>query len=519
MPDARPALLRNGALLVALLAGAAALRFIDLSGLPPAHYRDVALTANDALEAAAGRPRLHYTYDEGLYPNLTALAFLLFGPSDWSVRAVGALCGTLTCLGVWCLGRVLDRERAGLHGAFLMAFSFWHVILSRSGFRAVLLPLLMVFAVALLARGLRGGRTGDFVAGGILFGLGVHVYPAVRFAPFLLPGWLVVEWRSAGRPRRRMAGGLALFAVAAFLAALPMLVDYLRHPEHFTSPHRRVSVFSPLVRASEVPAFLSENLVKTALMFHVRGDLNWRHNLSGGAMLDPLTGLLLVVGLAVLFRDGRRAAAAALVVGWLVAMLLPNVLSVEGVPHGLRSSAVLPALMLLAGGGLAWLEERLARKVGRRIAGAAAGVLLVGLGCLAAHRTFVAWGRSPALWEAHDGPYRAAAYLLLAAPPGTERFVLANGTGYPVKGHPAELQTFLWEMREAPPVILGPGDASRVRMHGRPALVAVLRADERLPDILRDLNPGAAVVAVQGPGLSAKAPVYRISAPAPGGGR
>src|SRR5881628_461259 len=153
--DAR--LRRERILLLAFLGAAAALRFYALATLPPAHYHDVALTAMDAMRAASGHPCLHYTYDEGLYSNLMALFFLLFGPSDWSVRAPGALFGVLTCWGIYRLGRALGLGRAGTYGAGLLAVSFWHVLLSRSGFRAVLLPLLLSHSAALLVEGLRRG--------------------------------------------------------------------------------------------------------------------------------------------------------------------------------------------------------------------------------------------------------------------------------------------------------------------------------------------------------------------------
>src|SRR5437867_9260122 len=143
--------------LIMVLAAAALLRFYDLSGLPPAHYRDVALTATDALRAASGHPRLHFTYDEGLYADLMGLVFLVLGASDWTVRAPGALFGVLTCWGVLRLGRAFERERAGLFAAALLAVSFWHVLLSRSGFRAVLLPCLLVHGMAFLVEGLRSG--------------------------------------------------------------------------------------------------------------------------------------------------------------------------------------------------------------------------------------------------------------------------------------------------------------------------------------------------------------------------
>ncbi len=502
---------REGGLLLGLLAGAAFLRFRALDLLPPAHYRDVALTAIDALRAAAGHPCLHYAYDEGLYANLMGLLFLAAGPSDWSVRAPGALFGVLTCWGVYRLGKAFGLGREGLWGAGLLAVSFWHVLLSRSGFRAVLLPMLLAHALAFLVEGLRTGRAGRLLAAGVLFGLGVHVYPAVRFAPLILPAYLAV---SLGRDRRawaRSAQGLALFAGAALLVAAPMLLHYLHHPEHFNFPHRVVSVFSPKLDRATIPGQLWHNLVATLLMFHLRGDANWRHNLSGAPQLDPLTGVLLLVGVVAVVRRPGAGPAAALVLGWVPAMLLPNLLSVEGVPHGLRSSGTLPALALLGGIGMAALEQAVSRRAGARAAAALVLSMLLALGAWTAHRYFVAWGTDARVVAAHDGAYRAAARLMLAAPPGVTRLLVANGQGFRAYGQPAEVQPFLFEMRGAPPVVVGPHDFDKLTLAGRPAIAVLIRRDDHVLSVIRDLNPRATIREIAAPGLSADTPAYRIN--------
>jgi len=496
----------------AVLAAAALLRFYHLSSLPPAHYRDVALTASDALRAASGHPCLHYTYDEGLYANLMGLLFLVLGPSDWTVRAPGALFGVLTCWAVYRLGRALGLEREGLFGAGVLAVSFWHLVLSRSGFRAVLLPLVMTLSFALLAEGLRAGKGRAMTAAGVFFGLGVHVYPAVRFAPLIVPPYLLAELgldREAWRARLK---GLLLFAGAAFVIALPMLLDYLHHPEHFTLPRRLVSVFSPLFDRRLLLPELERNLVATLLMFHVHGDDNWRHNLPGAPMLDPLTGFLFLLGLVfVCLRPRDRTASTTLLLAWLLAMLLPNLLSVEGVPHGLRSCGVLPAVALLAGIGMAEVERLLAARAGVRAAAATAAAALVLLFSWTAYRYFDVWGTDPHLAEAHDGAYRAAARALLEAPPGTATLLVTNGKGLRSHGQPAEVWCYLFEMREQPPVLIGPKDGEKLILAGRPAVIAFVRRDEGILDAIRTLNPGARVRLLESPGLSPDSPVYAFN--------
>ena len=216
-----------------------------------------------------------------------------------------------------------------------------------------------------------------------------------------------------------------------------------------------------------------------------------------------------VIGLAVALRP-VTAPAHALLLSWVTVMLLPNLLSIEGVPHGLRSSAALPAVALLAGIGLAVVERYVARW---RAAHAAAAALLILalLGAWTAYRYFIVWGQEPRVVAAHDGPYRSAARALLAAPPGVSRILVANGTGFPAYGRPAETHPFMFEMRDAPPVVILPGDADRLALNGRPALIALVHRSDDALALIRRLNPGAPIRPLVLPGGSADAPVYRIN--------
>ena len=517
---AGPRLGRAASILVAILAVAALLRFARLSELPPAHYRDVAITAIDALRAASGHPCLHYVYDEGLFANLMGLGFRILGACDWTVRLPGALMGVLTCLGVFRLGRALGAPRAGACGAFLLAVSLWHVILSRSGFRAVMLPFVLVFALSFLVEGLRGGRLSRMLVAGGLLGLAAHTYPASRAVPLFIPIYLAAELGIDGKAWARAWRGLALFALAAALVALPMLLHYLHHPRDFNNPDRIVSIFSPRLAPGSTGKYLAHNLLLTLGMFHVRGDANWRHNLSGAPLLDPLTGILFLAGLLMALGMLRGRAvipierprgAGGLLLAWVPAMLVPNVLSVEGVPHALRSAGTLPAIMLLAGFGTVLAWDTLDRWAGARPAQALVLAAALALTGWTAYRYFVVWGGSPEVFAAHDGAFRAAAARLGAAPAGARRLLVANGTGFLVYGRPAEVQAYLFELRDAPPEVLGPKDAGQLVLHGATAFVALVQRDDRVLEVIRTLNPGAPVEELAGAGLAPESPVYRIN--------
>jgi 4-amino-4-deoxy-L-arabinose transferase-like glycosyltransferase len=498
-----------------ILVLASILRLAGLDRLPPAPYRDVAITAWDALQAAAGHPRLHFTLDEGLYADLLGIWFRLFGASDWTLRLQGALLGIVTCAGTIRLGRRLGHATAGLLAGFLLALWPWHVILSRSGFRVVMLPALLVYAFTFLADGLAQGGLFRFALAGALLGLGVHVYPAARFAPFIVPFFLLGTF---GRERDRWRRGtwpILVLALSAAIVAAPMILHYLRHPADFVLANRVVWVFSPALQPDQARALFGESLLATALMFHFKGDPNWRHNIAGAPMIDPLSGLLLLAGIAVAVAAvvrgrGRERGAAALLLAWLPIMLLPTALSVQGVPHGLRAAGALPATALLCGLGGEALLHRAAGRFGRAGARAIAVGACACLVLWGGWRFFGVWARSPELFAAHDGPFRAAAHLLQESPPGCARLLVANGTGTRIHGWPAEVFPYLYEMRGSPPQLLGPRDAERLELKGGHAWVALVVRDEHVLDLIRRLNPGARIRELEAPGLAPESPVFAI---------
>jgi hypothetical protein len=125
-------------------------------------------------------------------------------------------------------------------------------------------------------------------------------------------------------------------------------------------------------------------------------------------------------------------------------------------------------------------------------------------------RFFDVWARSPELFAAHDGPFRAAAHLLQESPPGCARLLVANGTGTRIHGWPAEVFPYLYEMRGSPPQLLGPRDAERLDLKGGHAWVALVVRDEHVLDLIRRLNPGARIRELEAPGLAPESPVFAI---------
>jgi hypothetical protein len=83
-------------------------------------------------------------------------------------------------------------------------------------------------------------------------------------------------------------------------------------------------------------------------MFNVKGDYNARHNLQNEPLLDPVTGALFLLGIAICLARARNSSYFLLLAA-LVVLMLPGVLSrEEEAPQSLRSILATPAVALLA---------------------------------------------------------------------------------------------------------------------------------------------------------------------------
>ena len=370
---------RRGVIIVLACLGifgaALTVRVYDLDRTPPGLYFDEALNGVDASKAIdSGDYHLWYPDHngrEGLFINLQSLSVRAFGHEPWALRLMAALVGAGIVAGIFLLGYLMFPGRlgtlTGLAAAAMAGFGFWHLALSRVGFRATMVGLVVVwFLVLLLAALRRYQRSAEaerwrwgvwWAAAGGVFGLGLHTYPAFRGAGLILLGAVAGSYHLIGNRRDWLVGWTA-FAIGGLVTAGPMLVHFIEYPEHLRS-RQDVAVWN-----TEDPwATWLSGVKETALMFTGPGDCNPRHNYPCRAQLHPVTaglaGLGLLVCLAGLFRpsDGWRRLSSGLLLGGLVAMLIPVTLTADALPHALRALGAAPFAYLLAGLGAAVLGQ------------------------------------------------------------------------------------------------------------------------------------------------------------------
>jgi len=211
-----------------------------------------------------------------------------------------------------------------------------------------------------------------------------------------------IGWPHGKRYRAQLIVGV----VAVVLVLVPLGWFFVEQPEAFVGRAGQVSVFNPDLQKEYGGGTLWGTILYSTretvfAFFGGSGDLNWRHNVAGFPLLNPLVGVLFLLGLAWAIW-GFVVVATKLVRGIevhlgmiyayvllvLVGMLVPVITTAEGMPHGLRSIGLVVPIFMLAGTAGAVVMHWGMKKFGRSGEGGVragawygvvAGILILGV--------------------------------------------------------------------------------------------------------------------------------------------
>ncbi|MCD6528502.1 glycosyltransferase family 39 protein [bacterium] len=492
--------------LLAIVAVAVFFRFWQLDSIPPGLYPDEAINGNQAISNPG---KIFYPENngrEGFFINLLYLSFSLFGISIWSLKFVSALFGVLTVLGVYLLTKEIFQTTnyklqttnyIALLSAFFLSVSFWHVNFSRIAFRAILVPFCLVFLFYFLFRGFRTQKISNFIIGGIFFGLGFNTYIAFRIAVIpvlivLIFWWLIYRKQNLQKKFFRFTIYFLLFTI---IVALPLGVYFLKNPQDFISRAGGVSIFT---HKTPIKAF-SQSLIKHLGMFNFSGDGNWRHNIAGKPVLFWPVGILFLIGLIFclwkilqVFKHKNLS----FVIGylslflWWFFMLLPGILTIEGIPHSLRTIGAIPPTFILAAFGAFFIYSKIKKFISLKSEGLTKIGLMFCLLILTASfvfsqylRYFVVWGKNPETKNAFSSDYVEIGNYLNSLPPETKKYVIVNQGGVLVKGIPMPSQTIEFiertKFKKPQAFYLLPKDIDKIKME-KETVIVPMRYDEDL---------------------------------------
>lgn len=371
-------------IIIIILSIASILRFFNIHNNPPALYGDELTIALDAysllskgtdqlgnpfpitFEMGAGRPAGY------IYFSIPFVA--LFGPTALGVRMLSILSGIGIIILLYLIGKKFFGEEVGLSAAAIAAISPWDISLSRGGFEAhfaLFLALLGTY-LFILAR----QKPIFYIFSAISFGLTLHTYPTYKISLLLFLPLLIWQQGSIRKlvdeKNKYFFTGVITMIILGILALSQIFLGgsetRFSNINIFSRDTLKASIEQKINlerQVSQLPrsflkffhnkpieyskVFIENYLQNFSLDFLIlHGDRNPRHNMATMGQLLFTDMFLIPLGLISFWFKNRRTIL--FLVLWI--LLAPVATSTVDLPHTLRSSFMLPPLLLLSAAGL-----------------------------------------------------------------------------------------------------------------------------------------------------------------------
>lgn len=383
-------MLRKNILIILILLLASFLRLTQIDSNPKAMYGDSLTLVYDAysilktghdqkgnfmplfFELGGSRP--------GGYVYATVPFVAIFGPVAVAARAVSVLSGIGIVFLLFLLGRMLISEKAGLAIAILAAIAPWELNLSRGPFESHFALFLSLLGFYGFLRGLKNPKW--FLLFGISLALSIQTYSTFAFT---LPLFtiLLLLWNKNYKLLKSfnpflifsiliISSSLLLYAYLSFSRGSEnrfTIINIFQDPttrqlvSEKAKSDRSFEAIPPALSNTlhtphiEILALWADNYVRNFFpnFLFIRGDGQPRHNPAEMGGFFWVYAFFLLLGAAWLFRQNKKLFF--MLLGWSLISPIPT--SIIGPPHTLRSSFLLPPLLIVMGVGfLKFLETR-----------------------------------------------------------------------------------------------------------------------------------------------------------------
>jgi 4-amino-4-deoxy-L-arabinose transferase-like glycosyltransferase len=274
--------------------------------------------------------------------SLVGLAYYVFGgPSDTVAILLNAALGTLTITLLWWVGRAWFGAEAGIAAAALLAFSEYHIGLSRTALTDVAFGFFFLLALAFIVAALERQSIGLSVVAGLMVGLAWDTKYHGWFA-LLVAGAASVPFvwycRAPSVSQRRLFLLLGIVAVVAAACYLPWVVFIESQPGGYTAlvKYQRTLMhasqwFGNLWQQAQMQFFLEGPLSRSSVLVAFLCVLLVSHRRLRQTLTFLMT--LVLVSASVLLIGGTGTAV---------------LLSLLAIPMLLRNPSSLPAWIILS---------------------------------------------------------------------------------------------------------------------------------------------------------------------------
>jgi len=277
------------------------------------------------------------------------------------------------------------------------------------------------------------------------------------------------------------------------LVALPIGIYFFQHPQDFIGRAVPISIFTAENPIKE----FGKSLILHLGMFNFYGDGNWRHNFAGSPQLFWLIGILFLIGIffsikellaSIKEKNCSLFTVHCLLLSWFFIMLLPGILTYEGIPHALRTIGVIPVVYIFAGLGAfytyKWFNQNVKSK---KLLILASLIFLLMTATLQFNKYFIQWASHPEVKGAFSSDYVKMGNYLNSLSPEIQKYVIVNMPGVPVpypSGIPMPAQTVMFientKFGQPQSIYLLPENLDKIKLDDKKKVIVPMKYDENL---------------------------------------
>ncbi len=383
-------------------------RFFQLGNLPPSPYWEEVALGYDAYSILqTGRDHHGHWFPivafesfgdwkPGFYIYSVIPSIFIFGLNTFAVRLPSAIAGIAIVIGSGVLANLLflTKKTADqpveqtdrwlpLLVMLVAAVEPWGIIFSRGAWEANLASALILWAIICIFQQAKFNQkskmAGNLFFSAILTALAMYTYHAARIAAPLMVGAAFIFqelenktiWINAKQRAKRWRQ-LVVPIIVFILMLSPLITNIFTN--QVTNRFVTTSIFSNLeiiIQSNQLKEIAGNNLL-ARLFYHryllfakeisinfvknfdlgylfLHGDTNPRHSIQYFGQFFPLSLILIIIGMTVLFFKHRSKTLLFLL--WFIVGLLPSTL-VIGSPHAVRTLMILPFWFIIIGLGL-----------------------------------------------------------------------------------------------------------------------------------------------------------------------
>lgn len=246
------------------------------------------------------------------------------------------------------------RQWAGqgtaLLSLFILAVMRWNWIEPRNGYPSIQVPFYLFGALAFWFYGHRNEKKWALTFSALFVGVGFYTYQAFKIVPLLMAIFAIDEYF---RQKKKSLKPFLLYFILILALISPLLVLMAQRGQ---IGHREAGLFigTKVLQESSLKP-LWDVWTGTALMFNRAGDTNPRHNIPGHRMLDDVTAVFFILGLALAWRHRKEPGFFYPLVGFGV-MSLTGLLSTDPA-HSNRLVSLTPFVAFFAGSTLNFFRQ------------------------------------------------------------------------------------------------------------------------------------------------------------------